>query len=131
MSKPTLTQLLAESARNVQQERDQELQLERITRDVKARLTPLLQASHKRSPEAEGEQGECPRCGYTAPLDDFDNGPDESGDDFSPDDVTGESGADDSSNDRLTNGKVREGNNGRAIDRLAALQRAMREANQK
>lgn len=80
---------------------------------------------------AEDEQGECPRCGYTAPIDDFDNGPepDESGDDaegFRTDKVTGESGADDPDNE---GDRPNVAQRNRPTDRLALLTKAMREAN--
>lgn len=117
MSKPTLAQLLAESARNAELDNHEKKW---------ADLQKQANAPHRR-PRAE-EQGVCPACGYASSLDDFDAGDDSQGDDYKPDDVSSATDNQDDVNSRDTDGKVRENNN-RAIDRLNNLTRLIREAN--
>lgn len=106
-----------------------------MPRTTTERLAALLVKAQARAGKPHQhraeEMGECPRCGYTAPLDDFDNGPEPdetSTDDYSPDDVSSATDNQDPDNSRDTDGYVRENNN-RAIDRLNNLTRSMKEAN--
>ena len=89
MSKrPSLSQLLLESARNVEAERAHKAQAERITRDVKSRL--------KHVHASDDDDLVCPSCGYKGPEADFEPDTDDESDGYRTDDVTSDS---DSNND--------------------------------
>ena len=89
MSRPNLAQLLAESARNIEQERADKQQVERIAAAVKAKLTHV---------HASDDDLVCPSCGYKGPESEFESHTDEESDGFSTDDVTSATGDSDPDN---------------------------------
>ena len=80
-NRPNLAQLLIEANRKAEQERADKLQVERIAKDVQARIAAAAEKAklaHRRI-HAEGDDDlVCPSCGYKGPEADFE--PDNDGD---------------------------------------------------
>ena len=98
-NRPNLSQLLIESARNVEQERADNAQFQRITAAVKAKLAHRIHASD--------DDLVCPSCGYKGAESDFEPDTGEESDGYSTDSETSETGGDDNVEELDVAGKKR------------------------
>lgn len=98
----------AQAVKQAEQDRIDKQQVERIARDVQARIAAAaVKAKLAHRIHASDDDLVCPSCGYKGPECDFEPDTDEESDGYSTDNETSETGGDDDVEELDANGKSR------------------------